>query len=62
MKFGTLQDVSIDFSGDIKEFGQYQFAFDTARGKIKIQWKAKFATINGKPQRPVSSLRPSCLL
>src|SRR5438552_1643257 len=49
MKFGTLQDVSIDFSGDIKElFGQYQFAVDTARGKIKIAWKAKFATINGK--------------
>jgi hypothetical protein len=49
MKFGTLQDVSIDFTGDIKElFGQYQFAVDTARGKIKIAWKAKAAQLIGK--------------
>lgn len=49
MKFGTLQDVSIDFSGDVKElFGQYQFAVDTARGKIKIAWKAKYAQLVGK--------------
>src|SRR5262249_10357319 len=49
MKFGVLQDVSIDFSGDVKElFGQYQFAVDTARGKIKVQWKAKYAQLIGK--------------
>ncbi len=49
MQFGVLQDVSIDFSGDIKElFGQYQFAVDSARGKIKISWKAKAARLIGK--------------
>jgi hypothetical protein len=49
MQFGILQDVSIDFSGDIKElFGQYQFAVDSARGKIKISWKAKAARLIGK--------------
>jgi hypothetical protein len=49
IKFGILQDVSIDFSGDIKElFGQYQFAVDSARGKIKISWKAKAANLIGK--------------
>lgn len=45
-RFGTLQDVQIDFSGDIKElFGSYQYPVDVARGKTKIQGKAKFATI-----------------
>jgi hypothetical protein len=48
-KFGILQDVSVDFSGDSKElFGQNQFPVDSARGKIKIGWKAKFASVNGK--------------
>src|SRR5258708_22002972 len=49
MQFGVLQDVSIDFSGDIKElFGQYQFAAYSARGKVKISWKAKAARLVGK--------------
>lgn len=41
LRFGALQDVSVDFSGDIKQlFGQYQYALDVARGKAKIEWKA----------------------
>jgi len=49
MKFGTLQDVSLDISGDIKQlYGQKQFPEAVARGKCKISGKAKFASINGK--------------
>lgn len=48
-KFGTLQDVSLDISGDIKQlYGQKQFPEAVARGKCKISGKAKFASINGK--------------
>lgn len=47
LKFGALQDVNVDFSGDIKQlFGQYQFALDTARGKTKIEWKAATGNID----------------
>lgn len=47
LRFGALQDVSVDFSGDIKQlFGQYQFALDTARGKTKIEWKASTGNID----------------
>lgn len=47
LKFGALQDVNVDFSGDIKQlFGQYQFALDTARGKTKIEWKAGTGNID----------------
>lgn len=46
--FGTLQDVSVDISGDVKElYGQNQFAEAVARGKAKIAGKAKFARLNG---------------
>lgn len=49
MKFGTLQDVSLDISGDVKQlYGQKQFPEAVARGKCKISGKAKFANINGK--------------
>lgn len=49
MKFGTLQDVSVDISGDIKQlYGQKQFPEAVARFKCKISGKAKFAKINGK--------------
>lgn len=49
VQFGTLQDVSVDIAGDIKElFGQNQFPDDVARGKVKITWKAKFGKILGK--------------
>lgn len=44
---GTLQEVSIEFSGSTKElFGQYQFSEAAARGQQKITGKAKFAKIN----------------
>ncbi|MDB5361148.1 MAG: hypothetical protein JWO51_2445 [Rhodospirillales bacterium] len=47
-RFGALQDVQLDFSGDLKELhGQGQFALALARGKAKIEGKAKFAQING---------------
>lgn len=46
-RFGVLQDVNIEFTGETKElFGQYQFPVDTARGKTKITGKAKLAEIN----------------
>ena len=48
VKFGALQDVSIDIGFDLKEmYGQQQFAMDIARGKGKITGKAKAAIING---------------
>ena len=48
-KFGTLQDVSLDISGDVKQlYGQKQFPEAVARGKCKITGKAKFASVNGK--------------
>lgn len=47
--FGTMQDVSVDFDGEIKElFGQFTFPVDVARGKTKISGKAKFATVAGE--------------
>lgn len=47
LKFGALQDVSIDLSADTKElYGQYQFALDTARGKTKVEWKASTGNID----------------
>lgn len=46
-KFGALQDVSVDFSADIKQlFGQYQFPLDVARGKTKIEGKAATGQVN----------------
>lgn len=49
IRFGALQDVSIEFNGDIKElFATQQFPIDTARGKIKIAGKAKVAEIRGR--------------
>jgi len=48
VQFGTLQDCSVDISGDIKElYGQNQFAVAVGRGKAKIAGKAKFAQLNG---------------
>lgn len=47
LRFGALQDVSVDFNGDIKElFGQYQYALSAARGKQKIEWKASTGNID----------------
>lgn len=46
-KFGALQDVSVDFSADVKQlFGQYQFPLDVARGKTKIEGKAATGNVN----------------
>ena len=40
LRIGALQDVSVEFSGDMKQlFGQYQFALAVARGKTKIEGK-----------------------
>ena len=45
-RFGTLQDVTIEFNGDIKElYSSYQFPVDAARGKTKITGKSKLATL-----------------
>lgn len=47
IRFGALQDVTIDFDGELKDlFSQYTFPIDVARGKTKITGKAKFARIS----------------
>lgn len=47
LRFGALQDVSVDFAADMKMlFGQYQFPLDVARGKTKIEGKASVGTID----------------
>jgi hypothetical protein len=47
LRFGALQDVNVDFSGDIKPlFGQYQYPLDVARGKTKIEWKASTGNVD----------------
>jgi hypothetical protein len=49
VKFGILQDVSIEFDRDIKElYGQLAFPVAVAGGKMKIAIKAKFAQILGR--------------
>jgi hypothetical protein len=48
IQFGTLQDVSVDFSFAVKQLmGQFQFPVAVARGAGKISGKAKFANIDG---------------
>jgi hypothetical protein len=48
-RFGTLQDVSLEFMGEIKElWGSLQLPEDVARGKVKVQGKAKLAKIQGR--------------
>lgn len=47
LRLGALQDVSIDFNGEIKTLhGQFQFPLDTARGKTKIEGKIGSANID----------------
>jgi hypothetical protein len=47
IRFGAFQDLQLNFSGEVKElYGQNQFALDVARGKVKIEAKAKFAQIS----------------
>ena len=48
VRFGTLQEVSIDISFDVKQlYGQNQFPVAVGRGKGKLSGKAKFAQLNG---------------
>jgi len=48
VKFGTLQDVSVEFSADVKElYGANQFPAHIGRGKNKITCKAKSGQIAG---------------
>jgi hypothetical protein len=47
-KLGSLQDVSFDFSFDLKQmYGQNNFAVDMRRGRGKISGKAKHSSLNG---------------
>ncbi len=49
VRFGGLQDVSIDFAFTTKElYGQYQFPIALGRGTGKITGKAKFAQFNAQ--------------
>jgi hypothetical protein len=46
IRFGALQDVAVEWTGDIKELhATQQFPIDAARGKTKISGKAKVAEI-----------------
>ena len=46
-RFGTLQDVSVEFDGDVKElFGQYGFPVAVGRGKQKVMVKAGNADLD----------------
>jgi hypothetical protein len=48
VRFGALQDVSVDFSFNVKELhGGSQFSLAIARGTGKVSCKAKAATVNG---------------
>jgi hypothetical protein len=47
LKFGILQEASVDFKGDLKKlFGQYQFPVATARGKLECNIKGKLAVFD----------------
>lgn len=47
LKFGALQDVSVDISADIKQlYGQFQYPLAVARGKAKIEGKAMTGEVN----------------
>ncbi|MFW5397683.1 MAG: hypothetical protein XXXNARYT_003411 [Candidatus Accumulibacter regalis] len=48
IKVGAMQEMSIEFSGDLKELhGQNQFAIAVGRGKVKSTGKIKGAQIHG---------------
>ena len=49
IKFGTIGDVTLDMSRDIKElYGQLAFPVAVGGGKMKIECKVKFAQISGR--------------
>lgn len=46
-KLGILQEASVEFKADLKKlFGQSQFPVAKARGKIEVNCKGKFATLD----------------
>ncbi len=46
---GVMQDISIQFTGDMKPlYGNQQWPVAFARGKLKLEAKAKLARINGR--------------
>ena len=48
VKFGTLQDVSVEFSADVKElYGANQFPAHIGRGENRMACKAKLGQIQG---------------
>src|SRR5512139_47719 len=48
VRIAGLQEMSLDFSGDLKEFfGQNRFALAVALGKVKTGGKFKGALLNG---------------
>lgn len=48
IRIGAMQEMSLDFSGDLKElYGSKQFALAVARGKVKTTGKFKGAQIHG---------------
>lgn len=48
IQIGAMQEMSLDFSGDLKElYGSKQFALAVARGKVKTTGKFKGAQIHG---------------
>ena len=47
VRFGALQDVTVDFSFDLKMlYGASQFALEQARGKAKIELKASIGRLD----------------
>lgn len=45
--FGALEDVSVDFSADLKELnGAYTYALGVAKGKSKVSIKATYAELD----------------
>lgn len=47
VRFGAMQEADISFNGDVKMlYSQSQYPIDSARGKVKIEGKAKVAQIS----------------
>ncbi len=47
MQFGLLQEVQLEFKGDLKKlYGTQQFALSIARGKVDVSGKGKIASLD----------------
>lgn len=47
VRLGVLQEMTVSFKGDLKKlFGQSQFPVATARGKVEVDIKGKFAAFD----------------